>query len=162
PRQRRRRLRLPASRRGHPPWPARATDGFWPTAPCCHAPAPRPVSRRGPGPPPPLQCGPGPGPTPPSLPRRPRTRSATPPAGAAPACLAGAFFGRETQIGQATDRGLGGEAALFRGLLHLRARVASLGARGGPLRGVVGQLFRVAGQRADEARGLGGPLAGAT
>src|SRR5436190_9997728 len=34
--------------------------------------------------------------------------------------------------------------SLLRGLLHLRARVASLGARGGHLRGVVGQLFRVA------------------
>src|SRR3989441_373998 len=79
---------------------------------------------------------------------------------AQPPYLAGALFGRETQIGQATDGGLGGEADLLRGLLHLRARVASLGARGGHLRGVVGQLFRVAGQRADEARGLGCPPAG--
>src|SRR5256886_2841866 len=69
---------------------------------------------------------------------------------AQPPYLAGALFGRETQIGQATDGGLGGEADLLRGLLHLRARVASLGARGGHLRGVVGQLFRVAGQRAEE------------
>src|SRR5439155_1416722 len=81
---------------------------------------------------------------------------------AQPPYLAGALLGRDTQIGQATDGGLGGEADLLRDLLHLRARVTSLGARGGHLRGVVGQLFRVAGQRADEARGLGGPLAGAT
>src|SRR6266849_23519 len=49
---------------------------------------------------------------------------------AQPPYLAGALFGRETQIGQATDGGLGSEAQLLRGLLHLRARVASLGARG--------------------------------
>src|SRR6185437_13324819 len=67
-----------------------------------------------------------------------------------------------TPIGEATDGRLGREANLLGGLLHLRARVAGLGACGGYLAGVLGQLLRVAGERAHEARRLGGPLAGAT
>src|SRR5438094_538361 len=76
--------------------------------------------------------------------------------------LAGTFFGGHAEIGEAMDGGLGCEADLLGGLFHLRARVAGLGPGGGYLAGVLGQLLRVAGQRAHEARGLGSRLAGAT
>ena len=74
--------------------------------------------------------------------------------------LARALFGGDAQLRQATDGSLGREADLFGGLLHLRTRVACLGARGGHLAGVLSELVRVAGQRDHEARGLGRALAG--